>query len=114
MVLLEQFVILGRIAANTQHGNAFAFERLHVIAKSAGLLRATAGKVRRIKIDDQHTLPDIILGLPRVPFVVDALKYRRSVAHFKIDWFIFLSRKSTSTHGKYSEAGYEYRNTDPF
>jgi hypothetical protein len=69
MRLLKLLVALDRIAAHADDFNVLVLELLLSVAIAARLLGAARRHVLGIEIDDQNLLAEVVLRLPRLPFI---------------------------------------------
>src|SRR5207249_4115401 len=74
VVLLEQLMRFSTVAADADNFDTLVGKFLRIVAESAGLCRAAAGKIGGIEINDQDLFPDVVFGLPSISLVIGSLK----------------------------------------
>ena len=97
MDLLEQLMVLHRIAADADDFNPLVNQFLHVVAEAASLFRAAAGQIGRVEIDHEDFLAHVIRRLPLFVLIVGADKFGGRIARFQAHGFV-LRQGAARTH----------------
>src|SRR5262249_13827524 len=82
--LLEQLVVVHRVAADADDLDALAGQFVAVVAEAACLHGAAAGAVGGVEVDDDDLFADVVGRLPGLALVVLGLEGRGRVADLEV------------------------------